>query len=131
VDEVQEFVKAAFSALLKESELQISWMAQKFRSVVGLTVLDYFTPLSIRARLEVSSDMTIVEMKKFISFQGHNEEFMQMFWKVMEELSLEERKSFVKFATGHPWLESNAFKISSYSSPIIPHLLYHKTEPQS
>lgn len=113
MEETQVFVKAAFSALLKESEPQISWMRQKFQSTVGHTVLDYFSHFSIRSRLEVSSEMSIEDMKKVVSFTGHKEEFKEMFWKVMGELTQEERRSFVKFATGHPWLENNAFKISS------------------
>uniref|UniRef100_A0A8C3LUU2 E3 ubiquitin-protein ligase HECTD3 n=1 Tax=Chrysolophus pictus TaxID=9089 RepID=A0A8C3LUU2_CHRPC len=96
----KEFIRLVQKARLEESKEQVAAIRAGLLRVVPQAVLDLLTWQQLERKVCGNPEVTVDELKKFITFEDFDSSRIQQFWDALKNFTSEDLSRFLKFITG-------------------------------
>uniref|UniRef100_A0A8C9EIS6 E3 ubiquitin-protein ligase HECTD3 n=1 Tax=Pavo cristatus TaxID=9049 RepID=A0A8C9EIS6_PAVCR len=95
-----EFIRLVQKARLEESKEQVAAIRAGLLCVVPQAVLDLLTWQELERKVCGNPEVTVDELKNYITFEGFDSSRLQQFWDALKNFTSEDLSRFLKFITG-------------------------------
>ncbi|POI25210.1 hypothetical protein CIB84_011040 [Bambusicola thoracicus] len=116
----KEFIRLVQKARLEESKEQVEAIRAGLLRVVPQAVLDLLTWQQLEKKVCGNPEVTVDELKKFITFEDFDSSRVQQFWDALNSFTSEDLSRFLKFVTGRSRLP---VQLTIYPDRSIPERL--------
>ncbi|XP_072199056.1 E3 ubiquitin-protein ligase HECTD3-like isoform X2 [Excalfactoria chinensis] len=96
----KEFIRLVQKARLEESKEQVAAIRAGLLRVVPQAVLDLLTWQQLERKVCGIPEVTVDELKKYITFEDFESYRVQQFWDALKNFTSEDLSRFLKFVTG-------------------------------
>ena len=101
-DEVDEYHKLVIKARAEEGMKQIKALREGFEIIFPMSILGILSWRDVEERVRGPSEISVAALKSITEYSScsSDNEFVQRFWRVLEEFTNEEKSKFLKFVWG-------------------------------